>query len=199
VLGDLAPRAQAARTTVPRLAEVIGEGARQARSIVEDLRRFARREDEREWRPVAINEGLSSALNLLGSRLRGRVEVVRRLAPDLPAVFGHAMQLNQVWMALLLNAADAVRGQGRIEIETHQGPDGFVTATVRDTGEGIPAELHSQIFDPFFTTRPPGEGSGLGLAVARDVAVRHGGRIEVESEVGRGATFRVVLPVGLEP
>jgi signal transduction histidine kinase len=195
VLGDLSQRAHAARDAVPKIADVIGEGAKQARGIVEDLRRFARKGDEKDMRPVVIHEGLSSALNLLRSRLRGRVEIVRRFTDDLPPVIGNAMQLNQAWMALLLNAAQAVQGDGRIEIETIA-RDGHVTVTIRDTGEGISPELHERIFEPFFTTRNPGEGSGLGLTVARDVIQRHGGRIEVESQKGQGAAFRVVLPVG---
>ena len=194
VLGDLSARAHAARDAVPRIADVIGEGAKQARGIVEDLRRFARKGDEKDMRPVVLHEGLSSALNLLRSRLRGRVEIVRHFADDLPAVIGNAMQLNQAWMALLLNAAQAVQGDGRIEIQT-AAKDGHISVTIRDTGEGIPPELHERIFEPFFTTRNPGEGSGLGLTVARDVIQKHGGRIEVESAKGQGAAFRVVLPV----
>ena len=194
VLGDLSARALAARDAVPKIADVIGDGAKQARGIVEDLRRFARKGDEKDMRPVVIHEGIASALNLLRSRLRGRVEIVRRFADDLPPVIGNAMQLNQAWMALLLNAAQAVQGDGKIEIST-SASDGHVSVTIRDTGEGIAPELHERIFEPFFTTRSPGEGSGLGLTVARDVVHKHGGRIEVESAKGQGAAFRVVLPV----
>jgi signal transduction histidine kinase len=194
-MGDLADRARAARDEVPRLAEVIGEGARQARSIVEDLRRFARRDDEKEKQPVGIHEGLSSALNLLRGRLQGQIEVVRQFDERAATVEGHAMQLNQVWMAVLLNAAQAMQGQGRIEIATALEPPGFVTVTIRDSGAGIAPEHLPRVFEPFFTTHRPGEASGLGLTVARDVVTRHGGTIDMASELGKGATCKVILPV----
>ena len=98
-------------------------------------------------------------------------------------------------MALLINAAQAVAGAGTIEIETRAEPPGWVTVTIRDSGSGVEKEHLPHIFEPFFTTRKPGEASGLGLTVAREVATRHGGRIEVESQRGLGATFRVALPV----
>jgi len=197
LLGDLFERARVARVELPRLAETIGQGAQQAHGMVEDLRRFARRGDDQSPRPYSVEEGLSVAVSLLRSRLRDPVKVVRRFQPGLPAIACHPTQINQVWIALLMNAAQAVAGQGTIEIEGWAQPAGFVTVIVRDTGCGIAGEHLARVFEPFFTTGRPGEAAGLGLTVARDVVLRHGGRIEAESAgPGQGATMRVTLPVG---
>src|SRR5262249_33087817 len=125
----------------------------------------------------------------------GGVEIVRRFQPGLPSIECHATQINQIWMALLINAAQAAAGTGTIEVCTSAEPAGWVTVTISDSGPGIAPQLLADVFEPFFTPRKPGEASGRGLTAARDVAARHGGRIEVSSERGHGATFRVILPV----
>jgi signal transduction histidine kinase len=107
-------------------------------------------------------------------------------------------QLNQVFMNLLVNAAQAIPEQGIVTIHTACDGD-WVTIAVTDTGTGMAADLRSRIFDPFFTTKPVGQGTGLGLSVSYGIVDRHGGRIDVDSEPGAGSTFAVRLPVRRRP
>jgi len=103
-------------------------------------------------------------------------------------------QLNQVFMNLLVNAAQAIEKMGTITVRTGSGSD-EVWVEVEDTGKGIPAEHLNRIFDPFFTTKPIGKGTGLGLSLSYGIVQKHHGRIEVKSEAGKGSTFRIWLPV----
>jgi signal transduction histidine kinase len=113
----------------------------------------------------------------------------------LPLVECDPGQLNQVFMNLVANACDAIAGRGNVWITTRAEADA-VTITVRDDGAGIAPATLGRIFDPFFTTKDVGGGTGLGLAISHGVVTAHGGRIEVESVPGAGATFRIVLPAG---
>jgi signal transduction histidine kinase len=110
-------------------------------------------------------------------------------------------QLVQVFMALLLNAADAIGEAGSITIRTRRakgrGAEAGVIAEVIDDGTGIPRPALRKIFEPFYTTKPPGRGTGLGLSVCYGIVADHGGRMEVESEPGKGSTFRVILPAAI--
>jgi len=117
---------------------------------------------------------------------------------ELPPVECAPGQLNQVFMNLLVNAAHAIEEKGTITVRT--GSDGHeVWVEVADTGTGIPQENRARLFDPFFTTKPVGQGTGLGLSLAYGIVSRHGGRIDVDSEVGKGSTFRVTVPVRRAP
>jgi signal transduction histidine kinase len=122
---------------------------------------------------------------------------VRDLQP-VPMVKANESRLGQVFLNLLLNAAQAIpdgaAAEHEIRIRTRTDGLGRVLVEVSDTGRGIPEELRARIFDPFFTTKPPGQGTGLGLAIAQGIAADHGGRIEVISRLGKGSIFRVVLP-----
>jgi signal transduction histidine kinase len=192
VLGELSSEVVRARTELPRTAGVISEGAEKARRIVDDLRRFARRDDSARGR-VALSDGLEGALQVLLPRLPPGVTVTRRFASDLAPVECDPAQLNQLWMAILLNAAQAVDKVGTIVLTAANSPAGFVTVSVGDSGPGISADLLPRVFEPFVTTRP-GEASGLGLAMAREIAERHHGRIEVACPPGGGTVVTVVLP-----
>jgi two-component system NtrC family sensor kinase len=122
--------------------------------------------------------------------------VERELAPGLPRILGNKEQLIQALMALLLNAADAMEHTGRLTVRAARGQRGDeLVVEVGDTGVGIPREDQSKIFDPFYTTKQPGRGTGLGLSICYGIVEEHRGRIEVDSMPGRGATFRVYLPV----
>jgi two-component system NtrC family sensor kinase len=123
--------------------------------------------------------------------------VARELAPDLPQTLGSAEQLIQVLMALMLNALDAVEQGGQLIIRTRRDPAHAdeVVIEVQDTGIGIPRAEQSKIFEPFYTTKPPGRGTGLGLSICYGIVTDHRGRMEVDSQPGHGATFRVHLPV----
>ena len=126
------------------------------------------------------------------------IEVVRNLDSELPQFMGDPGQLQQVLTNLLINAADALQGQGTITITTRPGPDNEgVVLTFADTGPGIPAYIRDKIFEPFFTTKPVGKGTGLGLSIVYSVIQRHGGTIEVDSRPGVGTTFTIRLPQDL--
>jgi len=165
------------------------EGAVRIRDVVQNLRLFSRL-DEAEVKVVDLHEGIDSTLRLLSRYYgAGRIEL-RRVYGDLPPVNCYASQLNQVWMNLLINAAQAVAGNGTVTISTRREGDSVVVA-ISDTGCGIPSDQLSRIFDPFYTTKPVGEGTGLGLSISYGIIERHGGTITVQSTVGRGATFTV--------
>jgi signal transduction histidine kinase len=124
------------------------------------------------------------------------IEVIQNLEPLLPQIVGDPGQLQQVFTNLLLNAADAMNGQGQITIASRSFParDGIVL-TFTDTGGGIPLEIQDKIFEPFFTTKPPGKGTGLGLSIVYGVIQRHGGTISADSPPHGGTTFTIRLPL----
>lgn len=168
------------------------EGTARVRRIVQDLRDFAR-PTESEWQSVDLHGGLESALNVVLSAIKDKVDVVRDYA-SLPAVECLPSQLNQVFLNILMNAAQAISGCGTITVRT-AGEGEWVSVVISDTGCGMTPEVRERIFDPFFTTRPVGKGTGLGMSVAYGIIEKHGGRIEVDSEPGRGSTFTLHLPV----
>ncbi len=169
------------------------EGAQRICDVVKNLRLFSRL-DEADLKRINIHEGIDSTIRLLSSYYSKGHIVLRRDYTDLPPVNCYASQLNQVWMNLLVNAAQAVRDRGEVTIATRLDGNSVVVA-ISDTGTGIPADELSRIFDPFFTTKPVGEGSGLGLSISYGIVERHGGTIAVASEVGAGTTFKVRIPV----
>jgi PAS domain S-box-containing protein len=183
------------------LEEVLREaamGANRVRQIVADLKTFSRADDDV---PTAVNlqNVLESALTIARAELRSRAQVVRDYV-EVPPVEGSEGRLGQVFLNLLINAAQAIPpGQSdhneiRIKLRAVQG---HVIVEIRDTGAGIPPEMRSRIFDPFFTTKPVGVGTGLGLFVCQGIITRFGGEISVESEMGHGTTFRVIFPVAM--
>jgi signal transduction histidine kinase len=170
----------------------IREGADRTRKIVRDLRVFARTPDDvRE--PVDLHEELESSLTLLNHLLKDRIAVRRQYGLDGPVECVRS-QIDQVFLNLLANAAQAIQGPGTIAIETRrEGPTAIVR--VRDTGPGIPPEVLGRVFDPFFTTKPVGEGTGLGLSISYEIVAKHGGEIRAESPPEGGAVFTIRLPV----
>ncbi len=167
------------------------EGIERSTTLVRDLRVFSRL-DQPEHMAVDLHEAIESTLNLLRSTLTG-IEVVKDFG-DLPLVECLAGQLNQVFMNLIANAADATGTGGRIEIRTRPLGGERVAVEIADDGEGIDAEHIDRIFDPFFTTKAVGKGTGLGLSISYGIITRHGGRIAVESQPGVGTRFRIELP-----
>ncbi|HSE03832.1 MAG TPA: ATP-binding protein [Methylomirabilota bacterium] len=170
----------------------IREGAERARKIVRDLRVFARTQDD-VWQSVDIHEEIESSLTLLNHLLKDRVEVHRKYG-DLPAVECIRSQMDQVFLNLLANAAQAIPGPGAITIETRRDGPAAVIA-IADTGPGIPPEIMGRLFDPFFTTKPVGEGTGLGLSISYEIVKKHGGEIRAESPADGGAIFTVRIPL----
>jgi signal transduction histidine kinase len=170
------------------------EGIVRVRTIVQDLKDFSRVDSAQEWQWASLHQGIDSTLNVVASEVRYKADVVKEYGriPDIECL---PSQLNQVVMNLVVNAAHAMGPQrGCITLRTGtEGDD--VWLEVADTGCGIPAENLSRVFDPFFTTKPIGKGTGLGLSLSYGIVQKHRGHIDVRSEVGKGTTFRVVLPV----
>ncbi|MFP2963147.1 ATP-binding protein [Myxococcus sp. 1LA] len=172
------------------------DGAHRVRQIVRDLRTFSRGDDEVAT-AVNVQAVLESAITLARSELKLRAQIVRDYR-EVPLVEGNEGRFGQVFLNLLINAAQAIPlGQPeRHEVRLTLGTAGDrVIIEVRDTGMGMSPEVRARIFDPFFTTKPVGEGTGLGLSICHGIVTGFGGDISVESEEGRGSTFRVSLPV----
>jgi signal transduction histidine kinase len=174
----------------------IREGAERARKIVRDLRVFARSEDD-VWQSVDLHEELESSLTLINHLLKDRVTVERKFG-ELPPVECVRSQIDQVFLNLLANAAQAIPGPGFIAIETRQ-EDGVAVVSIADSGPGIPRDVMGRIFDPFFTTKPVGEGTGLGLSISYEIVKKHGGQVVAESPPSGGAVFTVRIPVSRTP
>jgi signal transduction histidine kinase len=170
----------------------IREGAERTRKIVRDLRVFARSDDD-VWQPVDLHEEIESSLTLLNHLLKDRVTVHRKFG-ELPSVECVRSQIDQVFLNLLANAAQAIPGEGAITIETSR-EDGGAVVTISDTGPGIAQDVIGRIFDPFFTTKTVGEGTGLGLSISYEIVKKHRGEITAASPPGSGATFTVRLPM----
>jgi signal transduction histidine kinase len=161
--------------------------------IVKSMKSFARL-DEADRKEADIHEGLESTLTLLHHEIKGRIRVVRDFG-QVPLIECYPSQLNQVFMNLLANAVQAIRAEGTVTVRTRRVDDDFVRIEIEDDGRGIPEEHLGRIFEPGFTTKGVGVGSGLGLSISYKIIEDHGGRISVESEVGRGTRFTVDLPV----
>ena len=173
------------------IAEGIVKQVERIRRITRNLLLFSRQSGF-EPREVDLNRVIEDALEMLRPKLK-KVKVEKRL-DNLPPIYGDPAQLQQVFVNLILNAAQAMPDGGRLILETKAG-SGEVITRVSDTGVGIPGEHLNRIFNPFFTTKRPGEGTGLGLSICLGIVERHKGKIEVESRVGEGTTFTLRLPV----
>ncbi|MEW6288934.1 MAG: ATP-binding protein [Thermodesulfobacteriota bacterium] len=180
---------------IPALIAESRDGAERVRVIVQNLKNFSRVDDNATGL-TSINDCLETTLNIIRNELKYKAEINREYG-DLPRVQGSAQQLNQVFMNILVNAAQAMETKGSISIRTWREKDS-VLISIADTGCGIAQQNLSRIFDPFFTTKEVGKGTGLGMSIAYDIIKKHNGTITVESEVGSGTTFTVTLPVAEE-
>ena len=169
------------------------EGIARVKKIVQDLKDFSHAGGEEEWHWADLHKGLESTLNIVNNEIKYKAKVVREYG-SLPEIECLPSQLNQVFMNLLVNAAHAIESQGTITLRTGA-DEQSVWVEVADTGSGIAPENLKRIFEPFFTTKPVGKGTGLGLSLSYSIVQKHGGRIEVASEPGRGTNFRVILPL----
>ena len=205
--GEAAERAAAIKQeiayeqTLSDLSSIVSDcrdGAERVRDIVQNLRTFSRL-DEAEFKPTDIHEGIESTIRLLSRYFSGgKVRLLREYG-ELPTVEAFSAQLNQVWANLLVNAAQAVSGEGGdVTVKTYTEGDTIVVA-VSDNGVGIPPDVLPRIFDPFFTTKAVGDGTGLGLSISFGIVERHGGRIEISSTPGAGTTAYVKLPRIVKP
>jgi len=170
--------------------------AQRCRDTVKELLEFAR-QTRYQIKPHDINSAITRTVFLLDKQtLFHNIQIERRLAENIPMVSGDIQQLNHVFMNIIINAAQAMAGKGRLTIESALHPDGNrVVLTFSDTGPGIPQEMLSQIFEPFFTTKEEGEGTGLGLSLAYSIVKEHGGTIEARNKPEGGAMFIIELPL----
>ena len=183
------------------LAELLGisvEGMVRTSRLVCDLRDFAARGGD-EHRRVDLAAGLGSTLQLVRHTMsQAGVALEANIARDLPPVIGDAGALNQVFLNLLKNAAEANEDQGgTVSVSAHRG-ESCVVVEIRDTGVGIPPEVQERLYEPFFSTKEAGRGTGLGLSISRRIVTDHGGSIECDSREGEGTVFRVRLPAAGE-
>ena len=177
-----------------RELELIVRETTRVSTIVRGLLDFAR-ESKPQKRPSNINELILHTLSLVERQsVFQNVRIVKNLNPQVPLVLLDANQIQQVFMNILLNAADAMPAGGTLTI-TSNPEDSFVQVRFTDTGIGIPEKNLNRIFDPFFTTKADKKGTGLGLAVSYGIIDRHRGQIDVQSEEGKGTTFTIKLPL----
>ncbi len=175
------------------LSQIQTQG-RRCKEITHKLLSFARKTDSR-IEAVQLNDLIREVVDLLAQKSRyANVEVEVDLQPDLPVVQASVTEMQQVLMNILHNAVDAMAKAGGKIIVSSASDEGAVRLSIADTGPGIPAVDLERIFDPFFTTKPVGKGTGLGLSICYGIVKKMGGDIEVESQVDKGATFRIVLP-----
>jgi signal transduction histidine kinase len=176
-----------------QLASEIEAAASKIHNLVAAVKGFTYMDQATMPKPVDVGQGLSDTLAVLNAKARGKqVGVSLEVEADLPRIQGFGGELNQVWANLVDNALDAA--SGRVTVTAgRQGPS--VVVRVVDDGPGLPSEIRERIFDPFFTTKPVGQGTGLGLDIARRIVVKHQGQIEVDSRPGH-TQFSVTLPIG---
>ena len=172
--------------------QTIATASERAAKIVFALKTYARYDSTGERVPVQITDGIETVLTLYHNWLKRGVKVIRNYPESLPAVRCYPDELNQVWTNLIHNAIQAMDARGTLTINVDR-QEGMVSVSITDSGKGIPLEIQSKIFEPFFTTKSSGEGSGLGLDIAKKIIEKHQGEIRFESVPGK-TSFTVCLP-----
>lgn len=184
-------------TDFPKLLSSMKMGVQRIQNIVLALRNFSRL-DEAEIKRVDLHEGIDSTLLILSHRLKQGIKLTKNYG-TLPLVQCHPAQINQVFMNILSNSIDALletrTDSQKIVIQTQQVSAEQVCITIQDNGPGIPSHIQSKLFDPFFTTKPIGQGTGLGLSICYEIVKKHQGQIHINSAVGNGAEFQIILPI----
>lgn len=185
-------------TDLDNIIADLEEGAERIRGIIRNLRSFSRL-DEAELKEASLQEGIESTLKILNQYYgRDKIPVQTEFA-DIPLITCYPGKLNQVWMNLLSNAAQAVKTVESPEVKIRtELEDEWVIVSISDNGSGIKAQDQSKIFEPFYTTKPVGQGTGLGLSICHSIIERHGGRIWFESPEGGGTMFKVKIPLKAE-
>jgi signal transduction histidine kinase len=177
---------------IDELIQESRQGVERVRQIVENLKDFAQVDHEGK-KHTDLNSGIENTLSMVGSEILNKATVTKEYG-DLPEVMCYPRELNQALVNVLVNAAQAVEGEGNIIIHTFQ-ENGYACIAVTDDGKGMPPEVKQRIFDPFYTTRDVGEGTGMGLSMTYNIVVdKHGGEIQVDSEEGTGTTFTIKIP-----
>lgn len=180
------------REDVTDLVRESMDGLKRVKDIVQSLKDFSH-VGETDWQMADLHRGLDSTLNIANNEFKYKA-IVDKHYGELPLVKCLASQLNQVFMNLIVNASHAISENGVITVRTGRNDD-WVWIEIGDNGSGIPEDIRSRIFEPFFTTKPVGKGTGLGLSVSYNIVNKHGGRIEVDSEIGKGTRFTIHLPI----
>jgi len=194
------------QTEIPRAIEQSLEGIDRVAKIVRAMKEFSHPGAE-EKKSIDINKAIETTITVARNEWKYVADLETHFAPDLPLVLCHAGEFNQVILNLLINAAQAIAqavgdsspGKGKIVVSTTHDED-WAEISISDTGTGIPEAVRSRVFEPFFTTKPVGKGTGQGLALAHTAIVRrHGGKIWFDSEVGKGTTFYIRMPLAQSP
>lgn len=181
------------RKDVNGLMEQTRRGLERINKIVTDLRTFAREDRGETAELVKIEEIIDSILSIVHSEVKYKADLTKEYG-ETPLIKCNVQRIGQVFINLLVNAAQAIEQRGTITIKTYT-ENNHVCIDVTDTGKGIAEENIKKIFDPFFTTKPVGQGTGLGLSVSYEIIKKHKGEIKVQSEVGKGSTFTVMIPI----
>lgn len=181
------------RQDLPELLSESIDGIERVTDIVKNLKAFSH-VDNAHWQYANLVEGLENTLKIAANQLKYKVEIHRDYAADLPEVYCQPNQINQVFLNLLVNAAQAMEHKGHLYLRAWQQGQS-VCVEVRDTGPGIAPEHIKRLFEPFFTTKPVGSGTGLGLSLSYSIVQKHQGEIDVHSVPGSGASFTIMLPV----
>ncbi len=169
------------------------EGSARVISIVKNLKEFSH-VDGSEWTYASITSCIESTLKIINNEIKYNITVEKDYEEGLPEVFCQPMQINQVLLNILVNASQAIEGEGQIFISVHY-VDENIEIKIKDTGMGIPEDIRARIFEPFFTTKAVGSGTGLGLSVSYGIIHAHKGSISVDSEPGKGSEFTIILPI----
>ena len=175
-----------------QLLQSIKNGANRTKEIVRSLKNFTRL-DETSLKQADLHEGLDSTLVILNNQIKDRVKIIKNYG-DLEPINCYPGQLNQVFMNILSNALQAIKGEGTIAIKTYTDDD-YAVIRIKDSGSGMTEEVKKHIFEPFFTTKDVGEGTGLGLSISYGIIEKHKGKIEVESQPGVGTEFIIRIPL----
>lgn len=183
-------------TDSQKLIRSIRAGAERTASIVQDLKTFSRAGGSGDLQEADVAAGIETTLNLIAPLLKNRIDVRRKVNGKLPRLYCNAGHINQVFMNILTNAAQAIQGEGTIDVTIEAVDDGTaIRVTIADSGPGIPDDVMEKITDPFFTTKDVGQGTGLGLWISENIIRAHGGHMHCQSEAEKGATFIITLPV----
>lgn len=181
---------------LPMLIKSCKEGTERTKNIILDLKNFSRLE-EMVVNSIDLKKEIDTTLNILYNKIKGKIEIVKEYDENLPLIEGYGGQLNQVFMNILDNACYAIEEKGTIYIRLKQ-EEKDVIIEFEDTGSGMTPEQMEKIFEPFYTTKPVGEGTGLGMSISYKVISNHNGTISVDSEIGKGTTFKVKLPIKMQ-
>jgi signal transduction histidine kinase len=178
---------------IDELMKGITEGANRTSEIVKGLRNFSRT-DEAEKKNANINDCLESTIMILQTKLKDKNIDLKKSFASLPEIACYPGQLNQVFMNIIGNAADAIESKNGEIIVTTKNENNNILVSIKDNGKGMSAEVKQKIFDPFFTTKDVGSGTGLGLSIAYGIMEKHHANIDVQSELGKGTEFVITIP-----